>query len=74
MAAGHRRHPRRHAAWLYGRVTGITGATVTFDASSAVSDVASFPEFGRDSVVNSVYMVDFLADAATNTCRGRSTF
>jgi hypothetical protein len=43
----------------YGRVASISGTTVTFDPSFAVSDVASLPEFGRDGVVNSVYMGDY---------------
>jgi hypothetical protein len=43
----------------YGRLGTISGGTVTFAPSSAVSDTASFPEFGRDAVVNSVYMGDY---------------
>jgi hypothetical protein len=40
----------------YGRIATISGGTgtVTFAPSFAVSDTASLPEFGRDSVVNSV--------------------
>jgi subtilisin-like proprotein convertase family protein len=49
----------------YGRVAGITGSTLTFNASTAISDVASFPEFGRDAVVNPSYMGDYNQAAAT---------
>jgi hypothetical protein len=45
----------------YGRIATISGGTgtVTFTPSFAVSDTASLPEFGRDSVVNSTYMGDY---------------
>jgi hypothetical protein len=45
----------------YGRIATVSGGTgtVTFAPSFAVSDTASLPEFGRDSVVNSVYMGDY---------------
>jgi uncharacterized repeat protein (TIGR01451 family) len=43
----------------YGRVGSISGGTVTFAPSSAVSDTASFPELNRDSVVNTGYMGDY---------------
>jgi FG-GAP-like repeat len=43
----------------YGRIATISGGTVTFAPSFAVSDTASLPEFGRDSVVNSTYMGDY---------------
>jgi hypothetical protein len=42
----------------YGRTATISGGTVTFVPSAPVSDTASLPEFGRDAVVNSVYMGD----------------
>ncbi len=51
----------------YGRLAVISGSTVTFDPSFAISDVASLPEFGRDAVVNSVYMGDYNHAAATNS-------
>jgi hypothetical protein len=51
----------------YGRIGDISGSTVTFGASFAISDVASLPEFGRDAVVNSVYMGDYNQAVATNT-------
>lgn len=51
----------------YGRLGSISGGAVTFDPSFAVSDVASLPEFGRDSVVNSVYMGDWTEAVATNS-------
>ena len=44
----------------------ISGSTVTFSPGFAISDVASLPEFGRDAVVNSVYMGDYNHAAATN--------
>ena len=50
----------------YSRIASISGATLTFAASEAVSDVASLPEFGRDSVVNTTYMGDYDMTAATN--------
>ena len=43
----------------YGRFAAISGGLVTFEMSAAISDVPSLPEFGRDSVVNSVYMGDY---------------
>ena len=50
----------------YGRLGVISGSTVSFSPSFAVSDVASLPEFGRDGVVNSVYMGDYNHASATN--------
>ena len=50
---------------FYGRIGIISGSTVTFQPSFAVSDVASLPEFGRDGVVNGVYMGDY--DTAVST-------
>ncbi|QEC54591.1 choice-of-anchor D domain-containing protein [Flavisolibacter ginsenosidimutans] len=51
----------------YGRIARISGASLTFDPSFAVSDVPSLPEFGRDAVINSVYMGDYnVAVAAGN--------
>ena len=49
----------------YGRTGTISGSTVTFTPSFAISDVASLPEFGRDNVVNSVYMGDYNHASAT---------
>src|SRR5262249_46010382 len=49
----------------YGRVAGISGPTLTFTPSFAVSDVASLPEFGRDARVNPTYMGDY--DMAVGT-------
>ena len=43
----------------YDRLSAISGATITFSPSVAVSDTASLPEFGRDAVVNSTYMGDY---------------
>src|SRR5499426_2018449 len=50
---------------FYGRTASISGATLTFTPSFAISDVASLPEFGRDAVVNSTYMGDY--DMAVGT-------
>ncbi len=49
----------------YGRIAAISGATLTFAPSLAVSSTASFPEFGRDSLINSVYMGDYNTAFAT---------
>ncbi|MEX0677895.1 MAG: sialidase family protein [Pirellulales bacterium] len=49
----------------YGRVGSISGPTVTFEPSFAVSNVASLPEFGRDTRINPVYMGDYNHAAAT---------
>ncbi len=43
----------------YGRIASVSGGTITFTPSFAVSDTASLPEFGRDAVVNSTYMGDY---------------
>jgi hypothetical protein len=50
----------------YGRTGTISGSVVTFTPSFAISDVASLPEFGRDVVINSVYMGDYQHATATN--------
>ncbi len=50
----------------YGRTGTISGSSVTFTPSFAISDVASLPEFGRDNVVNSVYMGDYNHASATS--------
>lgn len=49
----------------YGRTGAISGSTVTFLPSFAVSDTPSLPEFGRDSLINSVYMGDYNTAFAT---------
>ena len=49
-----------------GRIATISGTTLTFGASENISDVASQPEFGRDSLVNTVYMGDYDQAAATS--------
>ncbi|HVX60574.1 MAG TPA: hypothetical protein VHC19_08230, partial [Pirellulales bacterium] len=49
----------------YGRIGTISGSTVSFASSFAVSDTPSKPEVGRDSVVNSTYMGDYNQAAAT---------
>jgi FG-GAP-like repeat len=49
----------------YGRIASISGGTITFTPSFAVSDTASLPEFGRDTVVNPTYMGDYDQVVAT---------
>ena len=49
----------------YGRTGAISGSMITFLPGFAVSDVPSLPEFGRDSLVNSVYMGDYNTAFAT---------
>jgi hypothetical protein len=49
----------------YGRIANISGGNFTWQPSFAISDVASLPEFGRDAVVNSVYMSDYTHAYAT---------
>src|SRR5262245_30656496 len=43
----------------YGRTATISGPTLNFTPSFAISDVASLPEFGRDQVINPTYMGDY---------------
>ena len=51
----------------WGRIGTIAGGAVNFTTpSEAISDVASQPEFGRDSLVNTVYMGDYDSATATN--------
>jgi hypothetical protein len=50
---------------FYGRTASISGPTLAFSPSFAISDVASLPEFGRDSVINPTYMGDY--DMAVGT-------
>ena len=57
--------PANNLFKYYGRTAVISGSTLTFFPSFAISDVASLPEFGRDSVVNSTYMGDYNHAAAT---------
>jgi uncharacterized delta-60 repeat protein len=51
-----------------GAVSSPVGATstVTFGTSFAVSNTASPPEFGRDSIVNDIYMGDYDQTVATS--------
>ncbi|MBK9099343.1 MAG: exo-alpha-sialidase [bacterium] len=51
----------------YGRLADISGSTVTFEPGFAISDVGSLPEFGRDNVINSVYMGDYNHAFATSS-------
>jgi len=49
----------------YGRIADISGFALTFTPSFAISDTASLPEFGRDTLVNPVYMGDYNTAFAT---------
>src|SRR5688572_22766272 len=49
----------------YGRIASISGSTLTFGPSFAISDTPSLPEFGRDSLVNPIYMGDYNTAYAT---------
>src|SRR5215831_5159445 len=51
---------------FYGRIARVSGPTLTFTPSFAISDVASLPEFGRDVVVNPTYMGDYDMAVATS--------
>src|SRR5215467_4929793 len=57
--------PANNLFKFYGRTASISGSTLAFSPSFAISDVASLPEFGRDSVVNPTYMGDY--DMAVGT-------
>ena len=50
----------------YGRVATLSGATTTFAPSSAISDVASLPEFGRDNALGSTNVGDYNNAVATS--------
>jgi hypothetical protein len=50
---------------FYGRTASLSGSTVTFTPSFAISDVASLPEFGRDNLINPAYMGDYDQAVAT---------
>src|SRR5215510_2996376 len=50
---------------FYGRTASISGPTLSFAQSFAISDVASLPEFGRDIVINPTYMGDYDMAVAT---------
>ena len=52
---------------FYGRLGTISGSTVTFSPGFPISDVASLPEFGRDSPVVTTYMGDYTHAVATST-------
>ena len=57
--------PANNRFKYYGRIGAISGSTVSFLPSFAISDVASLPEFGRDGVVNTTYMSDYDTAFAT---------
>jgi hypothetical protein len=58
--------PNNNLFKYYGRIANISGPTLTFAPSFAISDVPSLPEFGRDSLINSVYMSDYDTAVATS--------
>src|SRR5262245_57604247 len=51
--------PANNLFKFYGRTASISGPTLTFTPSFAISDVASLPEFGRDNLINPTYMGDY---------------
>ena len=51
----------------YGRIGTIAGSTVTLNPSSAISSVASLPEFGRDAYIFPTYMGDYNTVSSTAT-------
>jgi len=51
--------PNNNLFKYYGRKGSISGSTVSFTPSFAISDVASLPEFGRDAVFPTTYMGDY---------------
>ncbi|HEY6401907.1 MAG TPA: PxKF domain-containing protein [Blastocatellia bacterium] len=50
---------------FYGRIASVSGPTLSFAPSFAISDVPSLPEFGRDSLINATYMSDYDTAVAT---------
>ena len=44
----------------------VSGNTVTFDADFRVTDATFLPDFGRDALINLVYMGDYDQGSATN--------
>src|SRR5215831_3121967 len=58
--------PANNLFKFYGRIARVSGPTLTFTPSFAISDVASLPEFGRDVVVNPTYMGDYDMAVATS--------
>ena len=50
----------------YGRLATISGSNVTFGPSVPISDTPSLPEFGRDVVVDALYMGDYNMASATS--------
>jgi hypothetical protein len=57
--------PANNLFKYYGRIADISGSTLTFTPSFAISDTASLPEFGRDTPVNPTYMGDYNTASAT---------
>jgi hypothetical protein len=58
--------PANNLFKFYGRIASVSGSTLTFAPSFAISDVPSLPEFGRDTLINSVYMGDYDTAVATS--------
>lgn len=51
----------------FARTAAISGTTTTFAAADTrISDTSFAPDFGRDNVINSVYMGDYDQGSATN--------
>jgi len=51
----------------FGRIGDISGAIVTFEPNFRITDESFPPEFGRDPVVNAVYMGDYDTAVADNS-------
>jgi hypothetical protein len=51
--------PANNLFKFYGRTASISGSSLAFAPSFAISDVASLPEFGRDNLINPTYMGDY---------------
>ncbi len=58
--------PANNLFKYYGRIANIFGSTLTFTPGFAVSDTPSLPEFGRDGLVNPIYMGDYNTAYATD--------
>lgn len=57
--------PANNMFKYYGRIANISGGTINFLPSFAVSDTPSLPEVGRDSAINTTYMGDYDHAVAT---------
>ena len=60
--------PANNLYKYYSRMASISGTLINFGVSIPVSGVASLPEFGRDAVINSVFMGQ--SDQVATTAEG----